>query len=202
MPPARLVAVLLAAGGVAGRALQAASVIDELHGQGEDADLAQFTFSTAAWLKDVQKINATKENATEPKVVGSVAGASACTSVRIGAADAWCDRNCINTPASSFCTLSCHCPGWNAKPKVTKTKTAKEDVACISKDYQLSTDNWCNDNCVGYEGDGGESHDKECEDTCECTAKLKALADARMSKAEAEVAKAEAKVAKAEAEKV
>jgi hypothetical protein len=202
MPSARLVAVLLVVGNVAGRALQA--------DDGEANDLGEFTFSTGAWLKDVRKANATKlesvakpkaspspkESVTKPTVVdtGSVAGASVCKSIRVGSSDAWCDGNCVMTPASSFCTLSCHCPGWNAKPEVTKAKSARNDIACISKDYQLSTDSWCNDNCVGFLGEGGESHDQECDETCECTAKLKAAADARMAKAEAKVAK----VAKAE----
>jgi len=196
----RLVAVLLVVGNVAGRALQA--------GDGKADDLGEFTFSTGAWLKDVR--NATKESITKPKAspspkesvtkpqvvdVGSVAGASVCKSIRVGSSDAWCDGNCVMTPASSFCTLSCHCPGWNAKPEVTKANHARTDVACISKNYQLSTDSWCNDNCVGFLGEGGESHDQECDETCECTAKLKAAADARMAKAEAKVAK----VAKAEA---
>ena len=210
MPSARLVAVLLVAGNVAGRALQAS--------EGGADDLGEFTFTTGAWLKDVRKVNATKAKGTPlsnvgsakpkaspspkakvttPKVVdvGSVAGSSVCKSIRIGSSDAWCDGNCVMTPASSFCTLSCHCPGWNAKPEVTKAKSARNDIACISKDYQLSTDSWCNDNCVGFLGEGGESHDQECDETCECTAKLKAAADARMAKAAAKVAK----VAKAEA---
>ena len=205
----RLVAaVFLVVGDVAGRALQA--------GDGQADDLTEFHFSTGAWLKDVRKANATaarespatpeaspspKESVTKPKVVdvGRVAGASVCKSIRDGSSDAWCDSNCVMTPASSFCKLSCHCPGWNAKPEVSTMKSKRKDVACISKDYQLATDSWCNDNCVDFQGEGGESHDQECDETCECTAELKAAADARLAKAAAKVAKADKADKKAQA---
>ena len=193
-----LVALLLAAGNVAGRALQAADSQEVLQGEGEADDLTQFAFSTAAWLKEVQN-----DSVTKPQIVplqqndkqgnASNLTASICQSLRAGAADAWCDNNCINTPASSFCTLSCHCPGWNAKPHVAQTKAAKQAVACISRNYQLSTDNWCNDNCVEYVGEG---HKEECKETCECSEKLKADADASVAKAVAKV-KAEAEASPA-----
>ena len=59
-----LVALLLAAGNVAGRALQAADSQEVLQGEGEADDLTQFAFSTAAWLKEVQN-----DSVTKPQIV-------------------------------------------------------------------------------------------------------------------------------------
>ena len=73
--------------------------------------LCRCDFTTFDWPSDevvqVPKANAPKPTPAEPTP-------AVCKSIRPGAADEWCDKICISMPASSFCTLSCHCPGWNA----------------------------------------------------------------------------------------
>lgn len=182
MPAPRLVLCALSAAVVAGR--PAAENRLEVPGGGPKAlkpdstsGIDQLGQKQLHHLHKLDKLHKLDTHKDDP----SVANKTTCKSIRPGAANSWCDRNCINTPDSFFCKSSCHCPGWNVEKDMAVPRRAK-DTVCVSTSRTTTTDSWCNDNCAESTARrlfaaGKGPHSKDCHKSCDCSVKLKKSKD-------------------------